>query len=69
MGSPLDAHGILDGCPRDVETCSDAENDVCSGNSVCMDEWFDQWCQCDEGFTGDNCDKGRPGISFCWLYL
>ena len=60
MGSPLAKSGILDGCPRDVDTCgSSEETDVCSDDSVCVDEWFDHWCQCEQGFTGQNCDKGK----------
>ncbi|XP_038055904.1 protocadherin Fat 4-like [Patiria miniata] len=61
LSSPLAQRGTSEGCDRDTETCS---NNPCSGNSVCVDEWWNRWCQCEAGFTGDNCDKVPTPFSF-----
>ena len=60
LTSPLAERGTGEGCDRDTETCS---NNPCSGNSVCVDEWWNYWCECEAGSTGDNCEKG---ITFCF---
>ncbi|XP_022091610.1 protocadherin Fat 4-like isoform X2 [Acanthaster planci] len=61
LSAPLAERGTGQGCDRDTETCSSSP---CSGSSVCVDEWWNHWCKCEEGFTGANCDKVPTPFSF-----
>ncbi|XP_033127144.1 protocadherin Fat 4-like [Anneissia japonica] len=53
--------GTIDGCPRDLTTCS---GQVCAGQSVCVDEWWTYRCECEEEKAGLTCDEVALPVSF-----
>lgn len=55
--SSLRWQGVIEGCGRNEGTCS---RSPCGEGSICVDEWWDSWCQC------QTCQRGKFGF---WSYL
>jgi hypothetical protein len=51
----LGSSGALDHCPHSAYCASNP----CQNSGKCVDTWFDYYCECTEGYSGRNCDKGK----------
>nr|XP_054754586.1 protocadherin Fat 4-like [Lytechinus pictus] len=59
MSNAQDQSNLVKGCVR--EGCSETS---CSDGSVCMDEWWKTWCDCDEETSGATCTEDMNSVSF-----
>ncbi|XP_031558160.1 protocadherin Fat 4-like [Actinia tenebrosa] len=57
----IESSGALDHCPH-VDYCSSSP---CQNDGICVDTWFDYYCQCTDGYSGRNCQKeGNQAFRF-----
>lgn len=52
--SATESAGITDRCPR-LDQCASG---LCKNGGKCVDYWFDYICECADGYSGRNCEKG-----------
>jgi len=50
----IESSGTLDHCPH-KDSCG---NSPCDNNGRCKDTWFGYYCECTDGFSGNNCEIG-----------
>ena len=53
--SAIESAGITDRCPR-LDQCTYGP---CKNGGKCADYWFDYVCECSDGYSGRNCEKGK----------
>lgn len=51
----IESSGALDHCPH-MDYCTSSP---CQNGGICVDTWFDYYCQCTDGYSGRNCQKGK----------
>ena len=50
----IGSSGALDHCPHN-DFCT---KNPCKNKGKCKDTWFGYYCECDDGYSGRNCEKG-----------
>lgn len=49
------SEGIEGGCPRENQ----CNMSTCTEQGTCTDLWWDFSCDCDNGYTGKECSRGK----------
>lgn len=53
--SAIRSKDVTEGCDRQPTIC---DSTTCGDRGTCVDEWWDSWCHCQNGATGETCDQG-----------
>lgn len=71
LSSPAESENSAPGCALTDGVCLTAGGPSCGVHGKCLGEWGSFSCDCQPGYSGHKCDKGKPTqyVSLHGLYL
>lgn len=68
LGSPADSQSSSPGCLTTDSSCVNMGYPSCGHRGRCHGEWGSFSCQCVLGYTGHQCEEGKPNFFFWFMH-